>query len=126
MQLESYKKKIEEIPDLRNQIKTLESQIDNYVMEKVRSPKFKYGRYLNPTIVILNPTIVILLSSYFRISTFLSLSQLSCSKLNFPHFHYLLDKTCNLSKFTIIDKLKPETRYSWCMFAPRHYVSKIT
>ena len=36
MQLESYKKKIEEIPDLRNQIKTLESQIDNYVMEKVR------------------------------------------------------------------------------------------
>ena len=41
MQLESHKKKIEEIPDLRNQIKTLESQIDNYVMEKVRTPKFK-------------------------------------------------------------------------------------
>ena len=35
-QLESYKKKCEEIPDLRAQVKTMESQIDSYVIEKVR------------------------------------------------------------------------------------------
>ena len=34
-QLETYKKKIEEIPDLRSQIKNLENQIDSHLQEKV-------------------------------------------------------------------------------------------